>query len=140
MPATYLAPGVYVEEVPSTQQPIAGVGTNTVGFIGVVPDEIRVPVANEDYDPTLAVAVAGGPDASQREIDRIGTEIQGLTDKQRESQRLLDAANDALSKSHLAPNERIRLEKERNWRTAEREGTKRDLEGLGIDRDELLHS
>lgn len=34
----YAAPGVYVEEVPSAQQPIAGVGTNTVGFIGLVPE------------------------------------------------------------------------------------------------------
>ena len=31
----YLAPGVYVEEVPSSVQPIAGVGTSTAGFIGV---------------------------------------------------------------------------------------------------------
>src|SRR5689334_17986731 len=30
----YLAPGVYVEEVPSSVQPIAGVGTSTAGFIG----------------------------------------------------------------------------------------------------------
>ena len=59
--AAYLAPGVYVEEVPSAQQPIAGVGTNTVGFIGVVPDEIQCPVPNEEYDPTLALAAAAGP-------------------------------------------------------------------------------
>ena len=38
----YLSPGVYVLEVPSAQQPIAAVGTNTVGFIGVVPDEIHL--------------------------------------------------------------------------------------------------
>ena len=38
MATTYLAPGVYVEEVPSAAQPIAGVGTNTVGFVGIVPD------------------------------------------------------------------------------------------------------
>jgi len=31
----YLAPGVYVEEVPSAVKPIAGVGTSTAGFIGV---------------------------------------------------------------------------------------------------------
>lgn len=49
----YYAPGVYVEEVPSARQPIAGVGTNTVGFIGIVPDTIYVPVANPDYDPVL---------------------------------------------------------------------------------------
>jgi uncharacterized protein len=34
----YLAPGVYVEEVPSAVKAIAGVGTSTAGFIGVVPD------------------------------------------------------------------------------------------------------
>jgi hypothetical protein len=51
---TYLAPGVYVEEIPSAQQPIAGVGTNTVGFIGVVPDKIVYPVPHPDYDPVLA--------------------------------------------------------------------------------------
>ena len=49
--ANYLSPGVYVEEVPSAQQPIAGVGTNTVGFIGIVPDTIicPVPLSDEDY-------------------------------------------------------------------------------------------
>jgi phage tail sheath protein FI len=34
----YLSPGVYVEEVPSAVKAIAGVGTSTAGFIGVVPD------------------------------------------------------------------------------------------------------
>jgi len=38
----YLAPGVYVEEVPSSAAPIAGVGTSTAGFIGVVPDSWTV--------------------------------------------------------------------------------------------------
>lgn len=56
--ATYLAPGVYVEEVQSAQQPIAGVGTNVVGFIGIVPSKIYVPVLNPDYDPIAARAVA----------------------------------------------------------------------------------
>ncbi len=54
---SYAAPGVYVEEIPSAQQPIAGVGTNTVGFIGVIPDEIQYPVHNPDYDPVLAQLV-----------------------------------------------------------------------------------
>jgi uncharacterized protein len=44
----YLAPGVYVEEVPSAVKAIAGVGTSTPGFIGVVPDQISLPaVVNE---------------------------------------------------------------------------------------------
>src|SRR5262245_45786367 len=53
---TYLAPGVYVEEVPSAQQPIAGVGTNTVGFIGVVDDVIYCPEPLPQYDPVAARA------------------------------------------------------------------------------------
>src|SRR2546423_13120597 len=45
----YLSPGVYVEEVPSAVKAIAGVGTSTAGFIGIVPST-RIPldaVANE---------------------------------------------------------------------------------------------
>jgi Bacteriophage tail sheath protein len=34
----YLAPGVFVEEVPSAVKPIAGVGTSTAGFIGLSAD------------------------------------------------------------------------------------------------------
>ncbi len=38
----YLSPGVYVEEVPSGIQVIAGVGTSTAGFIGVCDDQVTV--------------------------------------------------------------------------------------------------
>jgi uncharacterized protein len=52
----YLSPGVYVEEIPSAMQPIAGVGTNTVGFIGIVPDTFQclVPVSDATYQQRLA--------------------------------------------------------------------------------------
>lgn len=40
----YTYPGVYVEEVPSSDRPIAGVGTSTAGFIGIVPDTIEMPL------------------------------------------------------------------------------------------------
>ena len=40
----YLSPGVYVEEVPPQDRPIAGVGTSTAAFVGVVPDALTVPV------------------------------------------------------------------------------------------------
>jgi phage tail sheath protein FI len=40
---TYQAPGVYVEEVPPSARPIAGAGTSTAGFIGVVPDTVTLP-------------------------------------------------------------------------------------------------
>jgi uncharacterized protein len=49
----YLSPGVYVEEVPSAAAPIAGVGTSTAGFIGVMPNTISIPTPNPDFDPTL---------------------------------------------------------------------------------------
>ncbi|GJL74453.1 phage tail sheath C-terminal domain-containing protein [Nitrosomonas sp.] len=51
---SYSSPGVYVEEIPSAQQPIAGVGTSTAAFIGLVPDEIIYPVRNENYNPKAA--------------------------------------------------------------------------------------
>jgi phage tail sheath protein FI len=35
---------VYVEEVPSAIKPIAGVGTSTAGFIGVVADDVTMPL------------------------------------------------------------------------------------------------
>ena len=40
----YLSPGVYVEEVPSAVKAIAAVSTSTAGFIGIVPDELVIPV------------------------------------------------------------------------------------------------
>ncbi len=40
----YLAPGVYVEEVPSAIKPIAGVGTSTAGFIGAVAADVEMPL------------------------------------------------------------------------------------------------
>jgi len=49
----YFSPGVYVEEVPSAVQPIAGVSTSTAAFLGIVPDTIQIPEENPDYDPTI---------------------------------------------------------------------------------------
>jgi phage tail sheath protein FI len=75
----YSAPGVYVEEIPSARQPIAGVGTNTVGFIGIVPDTIYCPVANPDYDPVTARAVltlASPADASPEAAAAAKKEIE----------------------------------------------------------------
>jgi len=72
--ATYLSPGVYVNEVPSGLASIAGVGTSTAGFIGVFGDKLQIPVENPDYDPTLvdsgaadaADAAEGDAPASKR--------------------------------------------------------------------------
>jgi phage tail sheath protein FI len=48
----YLSPGVYVEEVPSAVKAIAGVSTSTAGFIGVIPDKIRLLAKDPDKAPT----------------------------------------------------------------------------------------
>jgi hypothetical protein len=53
----YLAPGVYVEEVPPSVQPIAGVGTSTAGFIGEVAGNVVMPSEPVAY----TVADAGEP-------------------------------------------------------------------------------
>jgi len=42
--AEYLAPGVYVEEIPSAIKPIAGVGTSTAAFVGVVANDVTMPL------------------------------------------------------------------------------------------------
>ena len=82
MATTYLAPGVYVEEVPSAAQPIAGVGTNTVGFVGIVPDEIQIPVPNEHYDEYLAQTIALGPGPKTYEAaqSHLKTLVEGAKD------------------------------------------------------------
>ena len=51
----YLAPGVYVEEVPSAVKPIAGVGTSTAGFIGVSADIARA------WDPARKAGMPARP-------------------------------------------------------------------------------
>jgi phage tail sheath protein FI len=66
MATAFLSPGVYVVEVPSAIQTIAGVGTSTAAFIGIAPDRVDIPEANPDYDPTLKVAPpAPRPDRPQ---------------------------------------------------------------------------
>ncbi len=46
----YRSPGVYVEEVPAAIKPIAGVSTSTAGFIGNVPDKLRLPAPDVTAD------------------------------------------------------------------------------------------
>ena len=53
---SYLSPGVYVEEVPSTIKPIAGVSTSTPAFVGIVPNAgVDIPEENPDFDPSQPV-------------------------------------------------------------------------------------
>ena len=50
----YMSPGVYVEEVPSGTAPIAGVGTSTAGFVGLVPDGAKMPLRPDGVAYALA--------------------------------------------------------------------------------------
>lgn len=43
---TYFSPGVYVQEMPSVNRPIAGVGTSTAAFVGVIPDTVQIIASN----------------------------------------------------------------------------------------------
>ena len=69
--ATYLSPGVYVEEKPSEIKPIAGVGTSTAGFIGFFEDDIKIPKPNPKYDPTKEIV----PSRPQPAIEPLRGEI-----------------------------------------------------------------
>jgi hypothetical protein len=57
----YLAPGVYVEEVASSVQPIAGAGTSIAGFIGEVADDVVMPSKPGSSTDFYTVAPAGVP-------------------------------------------------------------------------------
>ncbi|NIM13513.1 MAG: phage tail sheath family protein [Candidatus Aminicenantes bacterium] len=57
----YQTPGVYVEEVPSAVKPIAGVGTSTAGFIGIVADNVPMPVIPGTESDKYTKAPAGQP-------------------------------------------------------------------------------
>lgn len=138
MPTTYLAPGVYVEEVPSLQQPIAGVGTNTVGFIGIVPDEIQIAVPNENYDPTTAQVLAGGAAVTSAAVQRLEGEVKNLEERRVNAQKALDAATAALA-TDLAPPDRTRAERERDRQTKELERIAKDVDRRNREVKELTN-
>lgn len=90
--ASYLSPGVYVEEKPSGVQVIAGVGTSTAAFIGLIEqDEIKYPDVNKDYDADLAVKAMKPPEQHEEEVNKLNQEISDL-------QNEINVAEDALNK------------------------------------------
>jgi phage tail sheath protein FI len=142
--STYSAPGVYVEEIPSARQPIAGVGTNTVGFIGIVPDSIYIPVANPEYDPVLAQHLmdferltgedaAAARQALQRDLDRAEadlreaqdnvTRVTQARDAARTAQQTAEAAVAAAAEADRAPLDRALRRAQTTLTSAERDLT-----------------
>ncbi|MGJ7506587.1 phage tail sheath C-terminal domain-containing protein [Variovorax sp. GT1P44] len=100
----YYAPGVYVEEVPSARQPIAGVGTNTAGFIGLVPDKVYIPVPNPDYDPVLTRELLDfarlrteQPQKDPNAEDRRQKDLQKMQEELTQRLKVLDAEVKALT-------------------------------------------
>ncbi|MGE5412134.1 MAG: phage tail sheath family protein, partial [Clostridiales bacterium] len=57
----YLYPGVYVEEVPPLARPISGVGTSTAGFVGVVMDDVKMPLKPGSTSDNFTVSPVGKP-------------------------------------------------------------------------------
>jgi phage tail sheath protein FI len=103
---SYQAPGVYVEEVPSARQPIAGVGTNTVGFIGYIPgDRIWYPVPNPDYDPVTAGVMADFMQLKASTKDPVETETARLELQNRKS--LLESDLKSTEEKREATNKKI---------------------------------
>ncbi len=139
---TYLAPGVYVEEIPSAQQPIAGIGTNTVGFIGVVDDFIYCPEPLPDYDPVSARAAmiltqSGGKVESEAakqaraqmegNIERLKGEVKKLEDDiAAGEQRAKDATADA--EKAKAETALARLRRQRDDKANELQNLQKDLQ------------
>lgn len=77
--ANYLAPGVYVEEVPSGAAPIAGVGTSTAAFIGHIPDSgVTMPLKPNSATDRYGLAPARDPQliTSWSEFTRLFGEVQ----------------------------------------------------------------
>jgi phage tail sheath protein FI len=75
----YLSPGVYVEEVPSAVKAIAGVGTSTAGFIGVVPDNLS-PAVPLDRIENEAVGTGDGTKTTFK-LQRAAAEPAAVTVK-----------------------------------------------------------
>ncbi|NTU83201.1 MAG: phage tail sheath family protein [Chloroflexales bacterium] len=64
----YAAPGVYVEEVSSGAKPIAGAGTSTAGFVGLVKDDVDTQI-RPGVNPLKTPA--SHPDAFEQDNDRV---------------------------------------------------------------------
>ncbi len=64
--ANYTAPGVYVEEVPSAVKTIAGVGTSTAGFIGIIDSTALIGSTNTSGEYNGAMPIKPGTEPEER--------------------------------------------------------------------------
>lgn len=107
MATSYLAPGVYIEEVPSANQTIAAVGTNTAGFIGVVDDTIKTLelLPDGDFQKNLndALEKSYGSDFSDAaikvKIDKATQDLAGAQQPVTDAGKDLGKAKEAMTKA-----------------------------------------
>lgn len=105
---SYLSPGVYVEEIPSSVQTIAGVGTSTAGFIGIVGSTASyvIPQSNPfrnaavGSDPTLVMKLPSS--ANQANDDAFAATLVGATLKGGTEPLDLAAAKAAIAAARAA--------------------------------------
>lgn len=112
---SYLSPGVYVEEVPSAVQAIAGVGTSTAGFIGIVGEaEYVVPRPNPHRNATLV----NPPDTVDVRLPRVPSAVAdaavaaslvGATLNDGTTLSNLEAAENAVADARAADQETIAI-------------------------------
>ncbi len=108
--ATYLSPGVYVEEKPSEIKPIAGVGTSTAGFIGFFGDGIEIPKPNPAYDPTKKEVVAPTSPATPEPLRGEITKIDGPVHTVRDSVSQTEFSSDTTTEVEAGLRRRDRVE------------------------------
>jgi phage tail sheath protein FI len=107
--AEYRSPGVYVEEVPSAVQPIAGVGTSTVGFIGVFEGQciFDEEVGHAD-NPQNEFSLRHRPKAGSAWIVKVGSQIYRGTVGEASSEGVeLDAGKQKIRFGHAPPSDEI---------------------------------
>ncbi len=107
MATEYFAPGVYVEEVPSAQQPISGVGTSTAAFIGVIPEKkITIPKLNESYDPVLAKrAMEETPEVRGKKLEDRKIELEKKNEELKQRKAEKDEKTQEASQPDPAPDD-----------------------------------
>jgi hypothetical protein len=96
-----------VEEIPSARQPIAGVGTSTAGFIGLVPKTILVPVPNPDYDSVVANAALRA-ESLRKKIQESGGAAGTNATTARLDQQMLDKQIDKLTQDLRNKNDEVK--------------------------------
>lgn len=148
----YLSPGVYVEEVPSAVQAIAGVGTNTVGFIGYIPDEIEIPVPLSDDEMREAIkaklnefkAATADKTKTQKDVEEFEKTRADLENKlaqrekelnEKEEKLLAGDPEEAKKQRSAVDRDKLQLQKEQGdfaKKTREIEAAKKSLAGSDV--------